>query len=456
MLAFTPSQKPSTLCQQTGQLCRVPIVGRQDKCANCSHIRQEQYNAQSLIPISRRQEGPCKADSDLTAIGSHLFPPAYSVVDSRSKPEVGIQPETSPAGVESEQTVFNLVISQNQSHGDDPVQRFIKDSPSTFDRIQEPVRGYNSKWFNSNIEPDIHNRAPQHDPDVISAVFSEDYPGNKRLKLDDNHCQVPSDKCGIQANRRPNHRNSRQRISARSQQTIRRPQVEMRKFQSTQRTPTPSGVTGSHELSCFPCHQQQAPSAAYSAESNGDATVGAFRSRATARMSRAVSMGTAYPDSSYDVHHSAAEEDENGTDRPPSPLDLSSSHRPTAYAAFQHHHIRPTEGGEMVALLSPSRSPSPSTSPRARPVYRRSDEAVYSSGNNAASDDYMGYTGGGLIFGHSPKEPNLFYGRHSNAWLFNNISVRDSIKKGYHHFTHKGNTGGNGNGGARSEEGGEE
>lgn len=37
----------------------------------------------------------------------------------------------------------------------------------------------------------------------------------------------------------------------------------------------------------------------------------------------------------------------------------------------------------------------------------------------------------------SPSEQNIFYGRHSNAWLFNNSSVRGSIKRGYHQLTHK-------------------
>jgi hypothetical protein len=353
------------------------------------------------------------------------------------------------------------------------VQRFIKDSPSTFDRIQEPVRNYNNEWFHPSptVNPVLHNRASQLQPDNIAPAPPEGYLGNKRLKLDNSLRQYPVDTPGSQSPRRLRHRQSRQRISGRSKQTIRRPPLEMRFTNSTPRTDNLSVVTDPHELSRFPSHQQQHSSATCTPTSNGDAIGGAFRTRTTTRMSRTGSMGSNSSESfSYNMHRPATEEHGSGANGRPSRLDLAPTHTPTTsppmaipYAAFQSHHYRASQGGgDTTAFPSPSRSPSPSTSPQGKTRRRGSDDHVYGNGNNLASDGYVACGGasptgsGGSPGGHSPKEPNLFYGRHSNAWLFNNYSITGGLKKGYYHLTHKGHGGGHGTGGARGEEGGEE
>jgi hypothetical protein len=247
----------------------------------------------------------------------------------------------------------------------------------------------------------------------------------------------------------------------------------MRNPKSTPGTSIPTLVTESHELSRSPSHQQQHFSPPHTPNFDGNATVGALRTRTPIRMSRTGSMGSTSPGepsspdarfhSPRDMHYSGAGE----PDRRPSLLDLSSTHTSTAasptmanpYVAFQYHQSPARERSDIMAFPSPSRSPSPSTSPQGRPIYRRSDGHVYGGGNGAALDAFMGSAGANLTGagGHSPRETNLYYGRHTNAWLFNNISftesITESIKKGYHHL--KGHAGGNGNGGAR-EEGGED
>ena len=402
---FTPRMSLGTGSHPTCHMCHTGFVApRLKKCRNCAHIRCEQCTANTSTPNIRRQGRPRKADSDLAAIGSHLLPPAYSLLEPHSQLYLSAQNDIAFTGPESEQAVFNKVIAQNQSHGDDPAQRFIFDRPSTFDLMQSSIEDYNTKWYRpiqhsksivDDITPARPSTLPRSSHPVQSTSTSPEAPATKRVKLNTGY-PLPSNSPVCQTNCRLSRHQSRQFVSGRSAQSVKKHQ-EMRTHNST--SPVPTEV---HELKPISRPQRSE----FHATHGGDTTVPRARSR-TPRMSRSHSIDSAGSDTSTPaseqpgpLHKAGCAELEDREQGGDDPL------------------VEVVQGGDNHTSYVPLSSLRKEHCRRSEESFRSVDEMEPGTRSSANNADFY------------------FYGRHGNTWLFGDFSLTDTVKKRVNRLLH--------------------
>ena len=174
------------------------IAPRLRTCRNCAHDCCEECPTAPDKILKKKL--PPKMETDLAAIGSHLTPPAYSLYDE------------APG---AEQAVFDMVIQQNQNLGDDPGERFLQDSPCTFDRMQDPVRSHKNEWW---LPDQMLSAYPELRPNrpLSESPLSVKEPALKRIRLGFGPRSEP--RAGPET---PPRSKGRQRVSGRTKQTVR-------------------------------------------------------------------------------------------------------------------------------------------------------------------------------------------------------------------------------------------
>jgi len=183
------------ICHNCNSLFTAP---RLRTCRNCAHDCCEECPAAPDKMLMRKL--PPKMETDLAAIGSHLTPPAYSLYDE------------APG---AEQAVFDMVIQQNQNLGDDPGERFLQDSPCTFDRMQDPVRGHKNEWWLPDQMPSAYPELRPSRPSSESPLSAKE-PALKRIRLGFGPRSEPTAEPETLSRSK-----GRQRVSGRTKQTVR-------------------------------------------------------------------------------------------------------------------------------------------------------------------------------------------------------------------------------------------
>ena len=167
-------------------------------CRKCAHDCCEECPAAPNKILKKKL--PPKMETDLAAIGSHLTPPTYSLYGE------------APG---AEQAVFDMVIQQNLNLGDDPGERFLQDSPCTFDRMQDPVRSHKNEWW---LPDQMLSAYPELMPSHPSSEspLSVKEPALKRIRLG----LGPRSENRVEPETPPRSK-GRQHASGRTKQTVR-------------------------------------------------------------------------------------------------------------------------------------------------------------------------------------------------------------------------------------------
>lgn len=369
------------------------VAPRLEECRNCAHIRCNLCTAVGYPPSNRV---PRKADTDLAAIGSHLHPPAYSARDGWLYTHAGDSIRDPLAQLQSERRVFNMVIAQSEALGNNPGERFIQDQPSTFDRIHSPRSSSRhrctpspSTSITSEVDYQLEQQLSDTTPPTgtVTASTSSSSLQNPHQTTQKSIEPYPA-RTSPRSSRRLSHHQSRQKISGRSKQTV-HVKREQRAMNDHHTTTLDSGDLTSRLARIKKSH---------SAPNDGDIV---------SRLPRLSDSGRTSSTTS----------------------DASMSRRPPVFRKTQTSSTNSSTDDEVTKLhvLHSRTYPISATSTQSAHVEQGEFSKPRPKRRRQSNESSK-----------SQKEFQ-YYGRHANSWLFNNVSVTSSVKKGFSKVFHTGN-----------------